>query len=200
MVKLTRLNHSSFLLEGTKNIIVDPYNVKTDTKADIIFITHPHFDHCSVEDIKRVSKKNTVVVMPNMDNAGGICKSPVKLRPWQEYDLDDVYVKAVPSYNVDKQYHPRSNGWLGYVIYLDNESIYHAGDTDFIEEMKYLQEVSYALLPVSGRYTMDAESAARAAEIIKPSMAVPMHYGGLIGGIEDAERFKKLCSCSVDVI
>lgn len=200
MVKVSRLNHSSFLIEGTKNIFIDPYNIKTSVKADYIFITHPHFDHCSIEDIKRVRKKDTVVVMPNMGNAKRIAKNCVKLRPWQEFSSDDIAVRAVPSYNIEKQYHPKANGWLGFVITLDGENIYHAGDTDLIEEMKFLKEITYALLPVSGNYTMDADSAASAAEIIKPKVAIPMHYGGIVGGIKDAKRFKELCSCAVDIL
>ncbi len=200
MVNIERLNHSGFLIKsGTKNIAVDPYKIDSGFKADIILITHPHFDHYSPSDIKRIKKRGSVVLMPPMNNSKvGVCK-PINLRSWSELNIGDISIKAVPSYNLDKSYHPKTNGWLGYIIYVDGERIYHAGDTDFIDEMSYLGPIDYAMLPVSGKYTMDAKEAAEAARVINPRLAIPMHYGELIGGVNCAEEFSKLCPCQVRI-
>ncbi|MFW6014678.1 MAG: MBL fold metallo-hydrolase [Candidatus Nanoarchaeia archaeon] len=199
MVKVTRLNHSAFLLEGSKRVFVDPFNINTDKKADYIFITHPHFDHCSIRDINKILTKDTVVVMPYIGNASQIGGNCIKLKPWQEIFLNGVRVKTIPSYNVEKQYHPKINGWLGYVINLDGEQVYHAGDTDFIEEMSSLKNITYALLPVCGTYTMGPKMAAKAANLIKPSKAIPMHFNDSEDG-RQAKVFKKACKCKVDII
>ncbi len=200
MVKIEKLNHSSFLIKGEeKNIIIDPYNIESKSKGDIILITHPHFDHYSPQDIKRVKKKNSIIVMPPMINSKKIAGNPIKVRPWSELNIGDIWIRAIPSYNLEKNYHPKNSGWLGYVIHIDNKKIYHAGDTDLIEEMKSLGEINYAMLPVSGKYTMNAKDAAKAVKMINPELAIPMHYGELMGGINNADEFHKICSCKVKI-
>ncbi|MGM5481986.1 MAG: MBL fold metallo-hydrolase [Nanobdellota archaeon] len=200
MANIIRLNHSSFLIDSRIKIFIDPYNVKTDEKADFIFITHPHFDHYSINDIKKLAKKDTVIITPNFESSRKFEQELIKLRPWQKKNFKDLEFTAIPSYNINKQYHPKTNGWLGYIIEVGGEKIYHAGDTDFIDEMKTLGKVDYALLPVSGSYTMNPSEAALATKSIKPKVAIPMHYGGIIGDSKDAQDFEKMCSCDVKII
>lgn len=202
-IELKWLGHSSFLIKTeSKTIYIDPYNIIGREKADIILITHPHYDHCSVADINRVAKDGTVIVVP------AACQSKITkldkkvemqiIEPGQTIDLG-FKVGAVPAYNLSKPQHPKSEGWLGYVIKIKNLIIYHAGDTDLIPEMKKLTGYGkagnefIALLPVGGTFTMDAEQASEAAASIQPSLAIPMHFASIIGTEEDAIRFVKLC-------
>lgn len=202
------LGHASFLIKNHKVIYIDPYELSDKTleklpKADIILITHSHYDHCSVEDIKKVIKPGTVIIV-TPDSQSKITKidSDVEMQimtPWDEIEIKNVKINAVPSYNLNKQYHQKNEGWLGYVIKFENVVIYHAGDTDVIPEMQKLsgygkQGTNFiALLPVGGTYTMNAEQAAKAASVIKPDIAIPMHFGSIVGSREDAEKFVSFC-------
>jgi len=197
------LGHSSFLIEAEgKKIYIDPYKVSRGEKADIIMITHPHYDHCSVEDIKKIVKEGTILVVP------ADCQSKIArlegvemkiVEAGQTLELDGelgkgVKVGTVPAYNIDKEFHSKNEGWIGYVIKVNNTVLYHAGDTDKIPEMSKLQgKVKVALLPVGGTYTMNAEEAASAASVVRPEIAIPMHYGEVAGSRSDAEEFVRLC-------
>jgi L-ascorbate metabolism protein UlaG (beta-lactamase superfamily) len=192
--------HASFLIVGEgKSIYIDPYKLPPGAKrADIILITHSHYDHCSVEDLKRIVKDGTLVLIP-ADCSSKLTKLSEKLdvkviEPGQELEAGGIKVKAVPAYNTNKDFHQKNEYWNGYIINVSGVKVYHAGDTDLIPEMNTLGDVDIALLPVGGTYTMDAEEAARAASVIKPELAIPMHYGEVVGSREDAERFVELCS------
>lgn len=203
-IKLSYLGHSGFIIHNEKKIAIDPYNVSDGIeKVDLILITHSHYDHCSIKDIQRLSKKGTVIVVP-ADAQSKITKvEDVEMQIIETGDeliFGDVKVSAVPAYNVDKEFHPKSEGWMGYIIKMGNVVVYHAGDSDKIPEMAKLSGYGkegnkfIALLPVSGVYVMTAEEAAEAASIISPNLAIPMHYGaGVAGTLEDAQRFVKLC-------
>jgi len=193
--------HAGFLITGNgKNIYIDPYKLKPGSgseKADIILITHSHYDHCSIEDLSRIVRDNTVVICP-ADCSSKLSKLHEKLdvrviEPGQEQEIDGVRVKAVPAYNTNKEFHPKSEYWNGYVLEVGGVKIYHAGDTDLIPEMQNLSDIDLALLPVGGTYTMNADEAARAVFLIKPKKAIPMHFGEVVGSREDAERFVQLC-------
>ncbi len=193
--------HAGFLIIGNgKNIYIDPYKLKPGSgseKADIILITHSHYDHCSIEDLSRIVKDNTIVICP-ADCSSKLTKLQEKLdvrviEPGQEQEIDGVRVKAVPAYNTNKEFHPKNEYWNGYVLEVRGVKIYHAGDTDLIPEMQDLSEIDIALLPVGGTYTMNADEAARAAFMIKPRKAIPIHFGSVVGSREDAERFVQLC-------
>lgn len=198
---LNWLGNSSFLIKTEeKSIYIDPYRLSESEKADIILITHPHYDHCSLEDIQKIVKEDTIVVMP-VD-----CQSKIArieniemkiIEAGQTLDLGEIKVGAVPAYNLDKEFHSKEEGWLGYVLKIRETIIYHAGDTDFIPEMEKLNRYSkhefIILLPVGGTYTMNAKQAAEAASVITPSLAIPMHYGSAAGSIHDAEQFVKSC-------
>ncbi len=202
--ELSWLGHASFLLKNDKVIYIDPYEVTSGPKADVMLITHNHFDHCSPKDISRLLKSSTKVVAPRS------CREKVpkveflEVRPGDKIKLDDIGIEAVPAYNVKRErlkFHPRRSGYVGYILELpDGTRLYHAGDTDLIPEMKDLR-VDIALVPVSGTYVMNAFEAAEAVGLIRPKVAVPMHYGSIVGSKTDAEKFRELVrSCEVKIL
>jgi L-ascorbate metabolism protein UlaG (beta-lactamase superfamily) len=187
------LGHSTFRIEdGSSQIYIDPYKLPTNLpKADIIFITHAHRDHFSVEDIARIKTDSTIIVATN-DVTLKIGKGIVTVVPGQNYTIGSLNIMTLPAYNLDKKFHPKGNNWVGYIITLSNgQKIYHAGDTDFIPEMrKVITDI--ALLPCGGTYTMTAQQAAGAANIFKPKVLIPMHWGEVVGSKADAEEVEKL--------
>lgn len=185
------LGHDSFRIDDQgKQIYIDPWKLSAKAvKADYILVTHSHYDHFSKEDIDKIKTDGTKIIGP-ADVAKELGKNTVAMSPNQEITIDRLKIKAIPAYNINKKYHPRANNWVGYVITLsDGTSIYHAGDTDFIPEMKSLK-VDIALLPVSGTYVMTADEAIQAANTFQPKIVIPMHYGTIVGSEKDAERFK----------
>lgn len=190
------LGHSGFLIKSDINIVIDAFKTDLKEKADIVLITHEHFDHCSVDDVEKIVTPETVIVA-SPDCQSKLARVKVKevlpITPDKGVVVKGVKIKAVPAYNINKRFHPRENDWVGFLITLNNVTIYHAGDTDLIPEMKQLQGiVDIALLPVSGTYVMTADEAVEAVKIIKPRIAIPMHYGSIVGSRENAERFKEL--------
>jgi L-ascorbate metabolism protein UlaG (beta-lactamase superfamily) len=184
---------SAFRIEdGGKQIYLDPFKLPEDLpKADVIFISHAHFDHFSPEDIARIRKEGTIIVAPK-DVASKLTGQVVAVVPGQQYTVGTIKVQTVPAYNLDKKFHPKENKWVGYIITLSNgQRIYHAGDTDSIPEMRTVH-ADIALLPCGGTYTMTARQAADAANLFKPKMVIPMHWGGIVGAKADAEEVKKL--------
>jgi L-ascorbate metabolism protein UlaG (beta-lactamase superfamily) len=196
--KLVWLGHDGFRIDAVKTIYFDPYQISGGPKADLILISHDHFDHCSPEDVAKIRQPKTVIVT---EKAGARkFKGDVRIvKPGDSLRVDDVKVEAVASYNVDKDFHPKKNGWLGFIVEVEGVRVYHAGDTDFIPEMKEFK-VDIALLPVSGTYVMTADQAIKAALAIKPKLAIPMHYGAIVGDDKDAEKFKKALEGKVDVL
>lgn len=204
-IKLFYLGHSGFLISNEKRIAIDPYNISDGIeKADLILITHPHYDHCSIKDIQKLSKKGTIIVVPADAQSKISHVEDVEMQIIEigdELTFGEVKISAVPAYNIDKEFHPKSEGWLGYLVKMGNVIVYHAGDSDKIPEMSKLSGYGkegnkfVVLLPVSGKYVMNAEEAAEVASLISPSIAIPMHYGaGVAGTLEDAQRFVKLCT------
>jgi L-ascorbate metabolism protein UlaG (beta-lactamase superfamily) len=193
--------HASFAIESSKIIYIDPWNVPASApKADIILVTHSHYDHLSLSDINRLKKEGTTIICSEdcLDKLSGDVKA---MSPGQELEVEGVKIKAVSAYNLSKAFHPRNNKWLGYIITIEGVSVYHSGDTDIIPEMKDLGKIDIALLPVGGKYTMSAEEAAKAANMIKAEVSVPMHYGaGVIGDEKDAKRFVELCHGQVKIL
>ncbi|MFQ6069879.1 MAG: MBL fold metallo-hydrolase [Candidatus Aminicenantales bacterium] len=193
--------HASFGIETEKIIYFDPWKMPdTSPKADVILVTHSHFDHLSVRDIDYLSKKGTTIVCT--EDCEGQLKGDVRaIRPGEEIDIQGIKIKAVPAYNPNKTFHPRNKGWVGYIIDVNGISIYHAGDTDYVSEMKEAGKINIALFPVGGTYTMNAEEAARAANTIKPDISIPMHYGSeVIGTEKDALKFSSLCDGEVRIL
>jgi len=201
-VKISWLGHDAFRLKDDKTIYIDPYKIKGKEMADIILITHEHFDHLSVEDINKVSSEKCVIVAARScaNQLGRVKAKEIKyVKPGDELEIDGVKIKAVYAYNVAKPFHPKDAGGVGYIVSMKGVSIYHTGDSDFIPEMKGLK-VDVFLVPVSGTYVMTAEEAASAANTIMPKLAIPMHYGAIVGSEKDAERFKKLAKCEVKIL
>ena len=160
-------------------------------------ITHEHFDHCSPEDVAKIQKSGSVIVTEK--DSGAKLSGDVRIvEVGDTLAIDDVTVEAVPAYNTNKDFHPKSKGWLGFIVEVDGVRVYHAGDTDFIPEMKDFS-VDIALLPVSGTYVMTADEAVEAALAINPKIAIPMHYGAIVGGEQDAESFKAALEGKVEV-
>ncbi len=196
--KIHWLGHDGFRIDSEKTIYFDPYQIESGPRADLIFISHDHFDHCSPEDVAKIQGPETTIVTEK-DSAGKLTGDVRVLKPGETLNLDGVKIQGVPSYNTDKDFHPRKNGWLGFVVEVAGIRIYHAGDTDFIPEMKDLR-VDIALLPVSGTYVMTADQAVKAALAIKPELAIPMHYGAIVGSNQDALAFKNALKGKVDVL
>ncbi len=194
------LGHDSFRIDQPLVIYLDPWKLPPDSPtADLILVSHEHFDHCSPPDVEMVRAEHTLVVAH--EEAAKKLRKPVRvLRPGEALEHRGVRVEGVPAYNTNKPFHPRAAGQLGFVLTLAGERLYFAGDTDHIPEMADIR-CDLALLPVSGTYVMTAQEAADAAAAIKPRVAVPMHYaGGVVGTPADAERFRQACSCPVVVL
>lgn len=191
------LYHSCIRMNKEKMIYIDPYHIeKNYNDADMIFITHDHYDHYSEEDIDKVRKNNTIFIVPeNLLNKlikkGINDENIITLDPGDAENIDGIKVKAIHSYNIDKPFHPKENNWLGYVIEIDGVRYYIAGDTDITEENKKIK-CDVAFVPVGGTYTMNFSEAAQLINIIKPKIAVPIHYGNVVGTKQDATDFIKL--------
>ncbi len=196
--KIQWLGHDSFLIKSNLIIYFDPFQIKSGPQADIIFITHPHYDHCSPKDIEKIKKEDTIIVTEK-DSAKMLSGQIEVMKVGDEKIIKGIKVKAVPAYNIGKTFHPKDKGWLGFVVEVEGVSIYHAGDTDFIPEMENIK-ADIALLPVSGTYVMTAEEAVKSALTIKPKIAIPMHYGSIVGSEKDAKSFAKALEGKIEVI
>lgn len=189
--KIHWLGHDGFRLElGGRQVYIDPYKIGDGLPvADLILVTHEHYDHCSPEDIDKISGPETVI-LTEPKSAKKLGANARTMAPGDETEVAGIVVRAVASYNLDKKFHPRKNAWIGFVIEADGTSIYHAGDSDHIPEMKDIT-ADVALLPVSGTYVMTADEAVAAAREIAPKLAIPMHYGTLVGEEADAAAFAR---------
>lgn len=198
MLEIKWLGHASFKIKVQNKVIyLDPWKLKTAEPADLILITHEHHDHYSAEDIDKIKKEETIITAP----ADLLKKLPGQTRPakiGETLKINGLEIEPVPAYNTNKEFHPRANNWVGYLIKTGQEIIYHAGDTDLIPEMAEIK-CDLALLPVSGTYVMTAEEAAQALTKLKAKKAIPMHWGEIIGSRADAERFKELAPAGVQV-
>ncbi|MEN6626127.1 MAG: MBL fold metallo-hydrolase [Candidatus Sumerlaeia bacterium] len=200
MATVKWLGHASFLIQDGITIYIDPWKLKkSEPKADLILISHSHYDHFSEPDIQKISTSRTRIIGA-ADLKGKIKANFEPAEPGLEFTFNDVSIRTTPAYNTNKDFHPRSNGWLGFLITAGGETIYYAGDTDAIPEMSELGKVDLAMLPIGGKYTMTAEEAADAINNrIKPARALPYHWGDIVGKPDDAQKFKKLCACPTEI-
>jgi len=190
------LGHDSFLIKANdKNIFIDPYNIHTKEKADLILISHSHYDHYSPDDIEKIRTDKTIIITES-ETASKISDKVLVMKPNDILEENGIKIEATHAYNINKEFHTKEKEWLGFIITIDNIRIYHAGDTDLIEEMNDIK-TDIALLPVSGTYVMTAKEAIEATKIIKPKIAIPMHYGSIVGDKNDAILFanglKNIC-------
>lgn len=196
------LYHSSIRINKEKTIYIDPFKIDRNyNDADIIFITHDHYDHYSEEDIDKVINENTVIVIPEelltKVLKKGINKNAIiTVEPNKKYMVQGIKFETVPAYNINKTFHPKENDWVGYVIELNDVKYYIAGDTDITEENKKVK-CDVAFVPVGGTYTMDFKEAAQLVNEIQPKVAVPIHYGSVVGTKQDAEEFIKLLHTNI---
>lgn len=198
------LCHSSIkMIENGKVFYIDPFRIEEENKdANVIFITHSHYDHFSPEDILKVKKEDTVIVVTKdlYEKTKELGFSETKIcvvEPNKEYEVNNIKFKTVPAYNTNKKFHPKENGWVGYVININNSSYYIAGDTDITEENKSIK-CDVALIPIGGTYTTNYEEAADLTNIIKPKKVIPTHYGEIVGHKDDANKFKKLIDSLIE--
>lgn len=195
MEEIKWLGHSSFKIKGKGKILyIDPYRIAVHEAADFIFITHPHARHFSFDDILKISGKKTNIYAP-ADCDARLEQLPgwsIAMRPGETHQAGSFTVTAIPAYNTRGNRHPADAGWIGFLIDFDDMKVYHSGDTDLIPEMKMVIHPDYALLPVSGGNVMNAADAAKAAELIKPRIAIPMHYSDDDGTAHAAEMFRGL--------
>lgn len=188
-MQLTWLGHDSFkLLAGGKVIYIDPYAGNYDEKADIILVSHEHFDHFAREKIPEIRTDSTLIF--STPAVASQLEGVVAMYPGDKKEVQGITIEAAHAYNTNKRFHPKGTG-IGFIITVEGKKVYHAGDTDRIPEMKFLK-ADIALIPVSGTYVMTAREAVEAVKDIKPKIAIPMHYGMVAGTIDDAELFKEL--------
>lgn len=196
------LYHSSIKIKDNKIIYIDPFKIDKDyNDADIVFITHDHFDHYSEEDIDKVINENTTIIIPEelltKILRKGINKNAViTVESNKEYMVQGIKFETILAYNTNKTFHPKENYWVGYIITLDGIRYYIAGDTDITEENRKVK-CDVAFVPVGGTYTMNYSEAAELVNIIKPKIAVPIHYGSIVGTKQDATNFIKLLHSSI---
>ncbi|MCR5729493.1 MAG: MBL fold metallo-hydrolase [Ruminococcus sp.] len=199
---ITVNTHSSIRINDEKVIYIDPFRITEESHdADIILITHSHYDHFSPDDIKKVMKQETVLVCPeSMKEADDMGLEVVRVSTSDKIEVLGISIETVAAYNKLKPFHPKSNGWVGYIINSSaNGRIYIAGDTDLTSENQNVK-CDIAMLPVGGTYTMNFKKAAKLANIIKPEYAVPIHYGSVTGSPEDGENFHKLVDSEIKVV
>ena len=188
---------SSIKLKLNKTVYFDPFKIEKEYHdADIIFVTHNHYDHFDESSINNIKNDNTIIVAPkSMESEIRHIKfkNYIFLNPNEETSVDDITIKAIPSYNIDKPFHPRENNWLGYIVTIDNVSYYIAGDTDKTKEAENVL-CDIALVPIGGHFTMGVNDAADLIKSINPKVVIPTHYGSIVGDISDGKRFKELLS------
>jgi L-ascorbate metabolism protein UlaG (beta-lactamase superfamily) len=210
-VKFNWLGHDGFkLTAGSKtSIYIDPYqipgNYHNKNDADIVLISHNHFDHLSVDDLKHIIGNNTTIVAARecIEQLSNLNVTAIKgVAPGDTLTVGGILIETVVAYNTNKKFHPKEDGKVGFILTLNHMRIYHSGDTDDIAEMTATHP-DIALVPVSGTYVMTAEEAAKAInEKIKPKkLAIPMHYGAIVGTEKDADQFKQLVTaCPVEIL
>ena len=190
--------HSSVLINDS--IYIDPLNITKNVMAQYVFITHPHWDHFSINDINKIITKNTQIICPlsMKDEINNIFDNPITfVQPNQQYTIDGLKFSTIPSYNLDKQFHLKQYNWVGYILDINGVSVTIAGDTDLTPELKKVK-TDILLLPIGGTFTMDYKQAAQAVNIIKPKKVIPVHYGEVVGNAKMAQKFKQLINKDIE--
>ncbi len=196
---------NSIRIESDAGVIyVDPFNMREEPHdADFILLTHNHYDHFSPEDILKVCKESSVMIVPkNMENEAGELTDSVDMIYTVEPDMKKIVngleLETIPAYNNSKSFHPKNAGWVGYILTIDGNRVYIAGDTDMTEDNRKVK-CDVAMIPIGGTYTMDAVQAAQLINEIKPRIAIPTHYGDVVGSPKDADTFKGRVNNDIEV-
>jgi len=194
--------HNCIRFKNEKIFYIDPFGLKENyNDADIIFITHSHYDHFSPEDIEKVRKSETIIVV-TQDLYEKTCKlnfdenKIIIVKPNEKYEVEGINFSTVPAYNTNKDFHPKDNNWVGYIIEINKTRYYIAGDTDITQENRKI-DCDVAFLPIGGTYTMNSEEAAELANCITPKIVVPVHYNSIVGSKDDEKNFEKLVSSDI---
>ena len=214
-IQITWTGHDGFRIRGTNSqnnqvtVYIDPYQLASKYQkkndADVVLLTHDHFDHLSIDDLKQIINNNTSILSATecVEKLAGLKVKEISgIKPGEKSIIKGLTIEAVPAYNINKKFHPKSDGKVGFIIRINEKRIYHAGDADLIPEMESV-DPDIALVPVSGTYVMTAEEAAKAVnELIRPKkVVIPMHYNAVVGTEEDAKKFKKLVNvCKVEIL
>ena len=193
--------HSSIRIALDQVIYIDPFRIEgAPHDADIILITHSHFDHLSPEDIRKVMQPDTVLICPqSVTEADGLGLTVQKVGAQESFSVRGIPIETVPAYNKLKPFHPKSNGWAGYLIHTAHGRIYIAGDTDITDENQQVR-CEIAMLPIGGTYTVDAKHAAKLANTIRPEYVIPVHYGSVVGKPADADIFQQHVDSGIQVV
>ena len=199
------LCHSSIKITTESEIVyIDPFRIKEEAHdADIIFITHSHYDHFSEEDITKIKNDNTKILvttdlLERTLELGFYKEDIILVEPNNSYNLSNIKVNTIPAYNINKKFHPKENNWVGYLLNVEDKTVYIAGDTDITDENKQVK-CDIALVPVGGTYTMTYQEASELVNTINPKLAIPLHYAELVGTKEDAIKFKELINSNIEV-
>ena len=192
---ITVFIQNSIRIEGSMGkIYIDPFRIEESFQdADLILLTHDHYDHFSPDDIRKVAGSHATLVLPEKmaDKAGevkDVISKTVTVVPGKTYEIGGLTMETVPSYNTLKPFHPKGAGWVGYILNVDGEKIYIAGDTDATKEAKAVS-CDIAMIPIGGTYTMDAKKAAELINEMQPKVAIPVHYGHIVGKPADGNVF-----------
>lgn len=205
--QITVNTQSSIRIESTEGTVIylDPLGIEGNPQdADLILVTHSHHDHFSMADIAKIQKNSTKLVVPS-SMKGDMEKNGFSMQNYLCMEADDmisaagIYIKAVPAYNKLKPFHPRRNGWIGYVLTVDGAKIYVAGDTDALKENTTI-DCDIAMVPIGGTYTMNPKEAASFINSLKPAIVIPTHYGSIVGKPSDADEFERHVDQSIEVI
>ncbi len=203
--KITVNEQSSIRIESEDGVIyIDPFRIGGEKHdADYIFVTHDHYDHFSLEDIRKVAKAESVLIVPDkMTSKAKELSSEVSaieaVKPNESYNIKGLEFETIPAYNALKPFHTKGAGWVGYIFTVDGKRIYVAGDTDATKEAKSVK-CDIALVPIGGTYTMDAKKAAELINIIRPAVAIPTHYGSIVGSATDGQVFADLVDSDITV-
>ena len=190
--------HSSICVND--EIWFDPFRVSGDIKAKYVFVTHSHWDHFSVDDIKKILTEETKIICPKSmekDIQGLFENEIVFVEPEKSYRLDDLEFETFYSYNINKHFHPKENNWVGYILKTNKEAVAVVGDSDNTPELNKI-ETDILLVPIGGTYTMNVEEAARLANNIKPKKVIPTHYGEIVGEKGFGKEFEKLIDSEIE--
>ena len=200
-MKINVFTQAAIKIESTKNIYFDPYQIKEEYHdADYIFITHDHYDHYDEESLKKIMKSETKMIVPEClaERVSKLTTNYLLVSPNEKYNLDDLSFETTFSYNLDKPFHPKEKGYVGYKIKIEDKYLYIMGDTDYLEENLHMT-CDICFVPIGGTYTMDVQEAATYINNIKPSVAIPIHYGSIVGDLSLSKQFSDLVNPNIKV-